>query len=581
LALTRLILLKDPAISSRFTRLFVWTLLVAVGLLPGSPLAAQRQAPVPVLIADEAEYRLWLDTEQRVVNLVLPLERYDELRSRHEPGHADATFVSRLLYEHFDDAFDFILIAFDPRLPWVNDSLAALNFRVRSLADGLGITMSPLNSSYGSHGRLASVTFMSVPRLLHSGMALHELMHTWGQAVLPTDHPRHWGRSSVFGQLGGWPPGRLDRGRDGVYEPRGNRPAWRPMQGDAQGHHVRRYAELELYLMGLIPPDSVRDVEVAIGARPVPGRGAAFTAARIDTFSIGRLVAEHGERLPSWRDAQREFRGIFVILSPLPLAPQDLARWSEMARDFALAGPGRAAPAPNFWEATGGRASLQLDDLGSVALPVPRRVEEALRCAAAGADSLVALQQRALAGVPRQLAFTTGTRPDGGLLPGYNLAYGFGLVAGMGLVLVNPTAAEPMPNLLFYMPADTAGQRERTSMHHVTGAYELSGWGYTAQLPPGGEPGARACIAADEWFAQEAAWHLIDGGVLLTPGAQREPDRPQGRSDIFYWRPRIHALHLWLAEDAGVPVVSRTNPAAPDLGITLPPELFPPRNGGH
>jgi hypothetical protein len=555
------------------------TLMVSGALAP-APIAAQRGAQSRTVVTESPDYRIYLDAEQRVVNLVLPLERYEAIRGQEFITRDDARLLSRLVLEHFEDAFDFMLIAFDARQPWAgNDTLAGLNFRVRAVADGLGLATRPEGESFGSGGRLASVSLLRTPAHLRNGLALHEIAHTWGQSVVATDKRSHWGRSSAYGQLGGWPSGQIVREADGVFAPRGNRNEWPPNRWEHKPEAHRRYGELELYLMGLLPPDSVTPIEVAIGARPVPGRGAAFRAERIDTITIGQIVAEHGERVPSWRTSQRAFRGVFVIVSFLALPPAELARASELARTFALAGTDRATPVPNFWEATGGRASLQLDELAATLRPIPRAEQQrraaeatARHCAATLADSLRALQRQVLAAVPQLQEFPASEWPAGALA-GYQLVHGYGVIRGMGLTLVNVRAVEPFPPILFYMPVDTAGQRDWTDFFNPDGPYRLTGWGYQVLDRGGVQPPQHACIPTDAWFTREAGWHLRDGSVLLTPGADRAPARPPGVASHI-WRPRTLAVHIWVDEN-GIPRLSREDVRAPNRGIDLPAELFP------
>lgn len=353
----------------------VSALLSVVGCapVPGSgsiPLDAARtpepnRPAAPLVVAERQDYRILLDPADRVVNIVLPLERYESLRTS-DFLRGQAREVSGILYDHFEDAFDFVFVTFDERQPWEGGRLSGRAFRTRVVAEGLGLGRVSHSSGFGSDGRLASILFLRAPSALRGGPSLHEMLHTWGQAVLPTDYAGHWGRSSVFGQLGGWKRGELRRGSDGVYEPPGNRSNSPLMALGRLGGNAQAFADLELYLMGLIPADSVGEIEVAVGAEAVPGRGAAFTAEAMDVYTMDRIIEEHGPRVPAWPEAQRDFRAVFVILSALPLGRSDWTTWSEHVRDFATPGPDGVANLLNFWEATGGRATLRMDGLGEV-----------------------------------------------------------------------------------------------------------------------------------------------------------------------------------------------------------------------
>jgi hypothetical protein len=70
----------------------------------------------------------------------------------------------------------------------------------------------------------------------------------------------------------------------------------------------------------------------------------------------------------------------------------------------------------------------------------------------------------------------------------------------------------------------------------------------------------------------EAGWHLMDGGMHLTPGAAMEPARPRELA-IHMWHPRVWDVHVWRGDD-GVPTVAFANPNARHGGKGLPKEAF-------
>ena len=89
-----------------------------------------------------------------------------------------------------------------------------------------------------------------------------------------------------------------------------------------------------------------------------------------------------------------------------------------------------------------------------------------------------------------------------------------------------------------------------------------------------------ACIGNPTSCLAEAGWHLMDGGMLLTPDARGEPPRPQLKVGIYFWHPRAWDIHFWNGGD-GVPTISFHNPKDPGGGVQLPEGAFFYRVDGH
>jgi hypothetical protein len=318
--------------------------------------------PEPIEVGRDLEHRLLLDGSGRFVNLVLPDSSYRRLGSN-AIELEQAYFVTRLVYRHFQDAFDFVIFTFD-RPPSIEGQRVYWRaFPARPAAQGLNLRFRDTTADAGSEGRLGSVILLRSPSDLISGPSLHEIMHNWGQRILPTDYESHWGRSSVNGALGGWKPGTLSLTEGGYYTTPGSRPGG-PLMGFREGGgNSVPYADLELYMMGLLPPDSVGPVHVALGADYVPGQGSAFTASGFETYGIDRIVSEHGPRIPAYPEAPNTFRAILVVISSTPLGTREWRITSEHVRRFTMLADDGDDGQFNFWEATGGRGELHMADL--------------------------------------------------------------------------------------------------------------------------------------------------------------------------------------------------------------------------
>ena len=180
------------------------------------------------------------------------------------------------------------------------------------------------------------------------------------------------------------------------------------------------------------------------------------------------------------------------------------------------------------------------------------------------------LEREVVESVPREItSLADAVKPDG-RLAGWMLAHGHVVLAGSGAVVLSNNAARmPAPQLLMYAPSPASAPADWLDFDGPDGPYRLIGWGYFAPYLPGDEPPPFPCISAREWVVHEAGWHLMDGGMRLTPGAATEPPRPADGTPIFFWHPRVWDLHLWIQHD-GPATVAYWNPAAPAGGLALP-----------
>src|SRR5690606_5179852 len=192
--------------------------------------------------------------------------------------------------------------------------------------------------------------------------SLHELFHQWGNDALPTASPYHWGFSSVGGQLGGFGSGELVDLGGGDYTATLN---GGPFGTYANSGNDIGYAPLELYLMGLIPADEVPAITFAPDGTWIADQQ--FHTDMLQVVNMDEFIAEYGPRVPGVGEAQTEFRALFIaVCSGDELDVFDFETgsdwWGHFDRaveDFTRTGPSLLYPdVMNYWEATGGRATL-------------------------------------------------------------------------------------------------------------------------------------------------------------------------------------------------------------------------------
>ena len=337
-------------------------------------------------IAHAAEFETPAIVEQyddHVVVMHVPVEW-----SRVNPARRDV--LTRVFLAEYEDVFDYLLLV--SNLP-VSDERYRYSGRYQSLSNadqGVGVS----SFDYMPSNRLRGlVHFTHLGAIDYAGA--HELMHSWANFVIDApNYGPHWGFSSANGQLGGFDPDDLVDLGDGRYAAGEFSPAANPLVP---------YGPLELYLAGWVPAEEVPDLWVArdvswTGERDAGG-GRVFSSSEPETWTVERLVEEYGMRVPSHEHAQRQFRAAAILLvdEEHPATEPVLAALAEEVRRFGLPGADDHE-AVNFWEATGGRATIGLGDLSEArrdTSSVPRRNSHPL---ALRPDQTAAGQWRALYG---------------------------------------------------------------------------------------------------------------------------------------------------------------------------------------
>ncbi|HEV7732632.1 MAG TPA: hypothetical protein VGR62_10745 [Candidatus Binatia bacterium] len=316
---------------------------------------------VPLAVGGGIDFKLDVHGTGRFAIMELDPDAYERWRLGKQTVQEVRTLV-RTTSQFFADVFDFVVLVTD------EDSVApdvyhGLHYQVQNDTDGIGPHFDS-TERFGLWSRLQGVIHLSYEGSLRSAAGLHEFAHRWANYVIPTSantSDAHWNFSDVGGQLGGWQAGTLVELGDGLYQARGpgDHVSFQPF---ANGGATVPYASLELYLMGLIGADEVTDVHVAEEAEFVDSANGIFRADRIRTVTMADILAEHGPRIPDVTTSQKAFRTLVVVLAREALGPERLALYDDDIRAFSTAGDD-GTYLFNFWEATGGRASMQMDGL--------------------------------------------------------------------------------------------------------------------------------------------------------------------------------------------------------------------------
>lgn len=271
--------------------------------------------------------------------------------------------VLRSFYSVFPDDYHFVAVI------EATHSRAATFYRpVKNDVAGIGLQIFNQSSRFGSAGRLEGIVQYPVDAQFDLARTdnIHEVAHRW------LNHLTH---PLLTGARPHWPISSLAYGIMGLAGAAAS--DWDPFPFDivaqADGAHIlrpvdtpRSYNDFELYLMGMLPADSVRPhVIFRDQTQRAQVRANGVLRGPVDTLRISSVIAQAGARNPSAELAPRDFRVATVVLSRGRLLTRDeiaffeyMAARGEMRVTLAYSdGLTRGNTLP-FFLATGGRATL-------------------------------------------------------------------------------------------------------------------------------------------------------------------------------------------------------------------------------
>ncbi|MGJ8732200.1 MAG: hypothetical protein ACSHW4_03610 [Cellulophaga sp.] len=303
----------------------------------------------------------YLNKDKTVANYILSAKDYNSFLV--PDTEKDFSKITKKVYSHFEDEFDFIFI-----LSTEDDQPSGLYYGVSYTAqndvEGIGGNLYNGTAKYGSSGRLKSIIHMPKTEYIKNGPFLHEIMHYWGNYnFIETQESGHWGFSSVGGQLGGFD--ELIATGDGTYTGKLN--SEEGFGTFANGGNSIAYGNAELYIMGLIGADELKDIKIAKNAKTT--KYGEFTADEIITLTANDIVAKHGERKPSVATSQKAFNAIVVVISKNAISKDKLQKIEDDIENFSRNSAPDASWSNtyNFWQATKEKATLNIE------IPTPKK----------------------------------------------------------------------------------------------------------------------------------------------------------------------------------------------------------------
>ncbi|MEP3209977.1 MAG: hypothetical protein ABJN95_12340 [Maribacter sp.] len=292
-----------------------------------------------------------LDATRTVANYVLSQADYAQFLA----GDGDITMVAEKAYEYLDDDFDYIIIlSVEETQP--SGLFYGRSHLIQNQVQGLGTGVYNNAASYGSAGKLKSIIYMPRTEYISNGPFLHEIAHSWGnKGIIPSTVGGHWGFASTAGQLGGFD--QIEDLGNNTY--RGSLNGQNGFGTFANGGNSVVYGALELYTMGLIGPDELGSIQVAVNPEWTQNAGE-FTADAITTYTAQDLINEHGVRVPSVSDSQKDFKALTVVISTAEISQEQIDTISANLENFSRQGApdGSWGSLKNFWLATQGKATF-------------------------------------------------------------------------------------------------------------------------------------------------------------------------------------------------------------------------------
>lgn len=285
--------------------------------------AQERKLSTPIKLADNIQYT---DYVINIAGQGLPSELAEDRRP-----------FAHMVYEHFDDLFDFLIFAPEA---FIEESGVYGSLQViRNDTQHIGRPIYDNTAGYGSAGKLQGIVFLNLVAHNNHYLLNHELMHRWAVGPEFTGSPLapcaggHWGNVGTGrGLIGGWESELLVDNGDGtitIVAP-----------NDQTGVAI----PLELYLAGLLPADQVPDMVVPINMDCDSEEGRlhpedptkviiTYKADRLETYTIEDVIdLLGGERIPDVTASQKHFRSAFVVVSETLLTPEELAHFEEYAQ---------------------------------------------------------------------------------------------------------------------------------------------------------------------------------------------------------------------------------------------------------
>lgn len=301
---------------------------------------------------------------------------------------APRQWVAQSFYQNNPDTYDFILVF--TNFNFNTHEARAFYTSIKNDVNGIGQEIFDSSSFFGSSRLQGYVDAANLASYLRPDGTLDEESLS---LILNHEIGHRWLAHIQYPDSSGNPAGML-LGRDGIhwsylFDSNASYLYGSKWSQNADGTYTaveveRRYSDLDLYLMGLAPPEQVAPMTLllnpAISSEGLPVLGDTIQA-QSSSIHIDGVVAANGARIPGYSTSPKDFRVAFVFLVDPATNPTP--------EQLALLDSIRAVWRHSFFQQTGGRA-IVTPNRG-----VPEGGGQSSPNLNAGAEWLVGVQQQA------------------------------------------------------------------------------------------------------------------------------------------------------------------------------------------
>ncbi len=283
------------------------------------------------------------------------------------------------VYSMFKDEYDFVVDLLSEPLPQnTRIDYSGANLHVSNSVKGIGSIIEDNAAVYGSFkGRLKSAIQL-VTGSFYASPLIHEIGHQFANFILDSvgyygpstqlSMRAHWGFTggSTPGVLGGFQQNSLTEKVDGIAN------KYSVKSFSSFGNSAQYYNDFEMYLMGFMPIDSVKNFDLFNKIQDLVAVDSIykFTAQGRISYTPSKIIANYGTRIPTYKDAQKDFKALFLVLSPRALTTTEINNYNDEIIKISSKGAG------TFYSSTKGLGTLNADNPNLQTIQVSGTIEQ-------------------------------------------------------------------------------------------------------------------------------------------------------------------------------------------------------------
>lgn len=241
------------------------------------------------------------------------------------------------------------------------------HFSVRNDVSGIGITLFDSTATYGSAGRLRGISVFPLSNLFDAASTgfNHETGHQWINFLSGTSFASgipHWPKGNVaINTMGFSLPGSNVGGTyPFTFTPSGQN----YVVGGSSNTEQTTFNSMELYLMGVVPPNEVATFFVLNDQNYNVSLGEILQPSQFTVVTVNDVTGALGVRIPDSGSSPKAFRAATIVLSERLLDAYAMSFYHWFARRASATQALSCAEGFNqytcrpFYLATGGRATM-------------------------------------------------------------------------------------------------------------------------------------------------------------------------------------------------------------------------------